>query len=318
MSGAWRLRTLTSIAVSVLVLAPACSDSENSQSSDDRNPTKISLGSLRGRIVFSREQDGDIWIADVNGANAHRVAHALGPEEDPSWAPDASKVVYRDSHRGYNVNDEIYVVNADGSDRRNLTKSSRNEWGPAWSPDGKLIAYNAEVQLYVMRPDGSHVRRVTDFPAEYPAWSPDGQRLAFMSIRPHASGGDPNYDIFTIGVDGTGLRQLTTWPHEDGWPAWSPDGRWIAYTSTRDNRGQFYGPGPYKTIYVMKPDGTGKRRVLSPIYGTFPVWSPDGRTIMFSGSRPSRFEERLWVIRLDGSGLRPLPLLGNFADWARP
>jgi Tol biopolymer transport system component len=309
-----------SASVGVLVFSTfGCSDSSNSNAGPSHDEVKrsgrIPLTSLRGRIVFSAETYDDIWIADISGANARRITTAAGPEEDPSWGSDGSRVAYRDSRRGYNANDEIYVVNSDGSGRRNLTKSSRNEWGPAWSPNGKLIAFNAEGLLYVMRPDGSGVRQITDIEGEYPTWSPDGQRLAFMSAQPHATGGDPNYDIFTIRVNGKDPRQLTTWSHEDGWPDWSPDGRWIAYTSTRDNHGQYHAPGPYTTIYVMRPDGSGKRRVVSGIYATFPSWSPDSRTIMFSGSALSRPKKHLWVIRLDGSGLRRLPIRGGLADW---
>jgi TolB protein len=323
---AWRDRrfAVRCFASAVLVAtfvasALACSDSKRSQGNADakHRATQIPLSSLRGRVVFSGENDDDIWIAAPDGTKAHRITATAGPEEDPSWSPDGSKVVYRDSRRGYNANDEIYVVNSDGSGRRNLTRTTRNEWGPAWSPDGKLIAFNADLQLYVMRPDGTGVRRITDRNGEYPAWSPDGRRLAFMSGQPDARGSDPNYDIFVVGVDGTGLKQLTTWSHEDGWPAWSPDGRWIAYTSTRDNHGQLHGAGgPYTAIYLMRPDGSAKRRLLYGVYGTLPTWSPDGRMIMFGGSRLSRFDVWLWVIRSDGSGLRRVPLHGGIADWS--
>jgi TolB protein len=253
-------------------------------------------------VVFSRR--GDVWSANADGSGLRRLTFGRGPEFDPSWSPDGSRIVYRDSRRGINVNDEIDVMGADGSHRRNLTRSPYNEWSPAWSPDGRLIAFYSG-ELFVMRPDGSGQRAITSIEGEYPAWSADGRRVAFMSAQPDARGSNPNYDVFVVDPDGNGLRQLTDWPGEDGWPAWSPDGRWIAFTTTHDVRAGKY------DVWVMRADGSAKRRVAP---GSFQVWSPDGRFLMFStgGAEESN---GLSVARPDGSGLRRWPISGWLADW---
>jgi TolB protein len=262
----------------------------------------ISLRSLHGMIVFSRK--GDIWSARADGTGLRRLTSRRGDEFDPSWSPDGSRIVYRDSRRGINVNDEIYVMNADGSQQRNLTRTVWDEWSPAWSPDGRLIAYYSG-ELFVMRPDGRRPHPITQVEGEYPAWSPDGRRLAFMSAEPNARGSDANYDVFVVGRDGTGLRRLTDWLGEDGWPTWSPDGRWIAFTTTHD-----VASGRYD-IWVMRADGTGKRRIAP---GSFPAWSPDGRFLIFSAGG-SLDSDALMVARPDGSGLRRWPWTGWLPDW---
>jgi Tol biopolymer transport system component len=303
----------TPTAASPSLSAPSTAGSPAGPSSQPRGP-RIRLSSLRGRVAF--DCGDDVCIADVDGSHVRRLTNRRGPEFDATWSPDGSRVAYRDSRRGINNNDEIYVVNADGSGRRNLTQSPSNDWGPDWSPDGRLIAFNSDVQLYVMRPNGTHRRRITDVEAEYPSWSPDGRWIAFMSAQPDARGSDPNYDVFVVNRNGSGLKQLTEWPGEDGWPAWSPNGKWIAFTTTHDAAGRYLGGIPYRDVYVMRPDGTRKRRIVVRLTGEMPVWSPDGRVIMFTGSHLSTPGKRyLWVVRPDGSGLRRLPIRGYLPDW---
>jgi Tol biopolymer transport system component len=261
----------------------------------------IALSSLPGHIAFSH--GNDVWAAAADGSHAARLTSRPGPEFDPSWSPHGSRIVYRDSRRGINANDELYVMTSDGSQQRNLTRSPGNEWSPSWSPDGKLIAFYAG-ELYVIRPDGTRRHRITKVEGEYPAWSPDGKRLAFMSAEENAHGANPNYDVFVVNRDGTGLRQLTDWPGEDGWPSWSPDGKSIAFTTTH----KVFRGG--RAVWVMRTDGSGKHLVA---FGEFPVWSPYGGVIMFSTSGGAT-GDHLRVVRPDGTGVRKLPIRGWLPD----
>jgi len=238
----------------------------------------------------------------ADGSQSHRLTSRQGPELDPSWSPDGSRIVYRDSRRGLNANDELYVMDSDGLHQRNLTRSPENEWSPSWSPDGRLIAFFSG-RLYVVRPDGTGRHPVTKIEGEYPAWSPDGRRLALMSAQENATGPNPNYDVFVVNRDGSGLRQLTDWSGEDGWPSWSPDGEWIAFTTTHNR------PIGNRAIWVMRPDGSAKRRIA---IGEFPDWSPHPGVIIFSTTGGAN--DHLRVVRPDGTGLRKLPIHGWLAD----
>ena len=125
--------------------------------------------------------------------------------------------------------------------------------------------------------------------------------------------------VFVMNADGTHIRRLTDAPGEDGFPAWSPDGTKIAFSTTRDDCAHSESPdckssgdiGPYEDIWVMNADGSDQRRVSDRV-GQLPVWSPNGRWILFSPG--------LNLVRLDGSGLTAVDVPGppsepEFPDW---
>src|SRR5918995_3317611 len=117
----------------------------------------IVLGDLSGRIVFDDFED--VFAMDVDGSNVVTVAgDPAGSEFDGAWSPDGEWIVYRDSTRGINEDDEIYIARADGSQRRNLTSDPANDWGPDWSPDGRTIVFNSDrdggqLRGYLVEPD---------------------------------------------------------------------------------------------------------------------------------------------------------------------
>jgi Tol biopolymer transport system component len=282
----------------------------------------IGLGELSGRIVFDDFES--VLAMDVDGSDVRKVAFdPAGPEFDGAWSPDGEWIVYRDSTRGINEDDEIVVAAADGSERRNITNDPANDWGPDWSPDGTTIVFNSDreggaLRGYLVDPDGSDLRRLEiDSWVEYPSFSPDGGEIVFMGD----DGGD--YEIFIADVATGATRQLTDSPGGDGWPVWSPDGSTIALTSERDDC-SFLPPDqecwksgepndPYRDVWVMDPDGSNPRRVSAEL-AQFVAWSPDSRYLLVSG-------RALYVVRPDGTGrlelradgiVRPL---GGIPDW---
>jgi Tol biopolymer transport system component len=138
------------------------------------------------------------------------------------------------------------------------TQSDDTPWAaqppeaPEQVPSG-LIAFVSDRDgsdaLFVMRSDGSGVRRLTvDLPAvSHPSWSADGQRMAFNAGSPTAS------DIYLINVDGSGLRKITSGSRANFYPTWSPDGSRLAFSSNRD--------GDWD-IYVMNGDGSDVRQLV--------------------------------------------------------
>ncbi len=127
--------------------------------------------------------------------------------------------------------------------------------------------------------------------------------IAFVSSR------TGNLEIYSIRLDGTDRRQLTSNLFTDQSPAWSPDGSKIAFVSLRD--GNF-------EIYVMNEDGTNQTRLTNDPGGDFlPRWSPDGTKIVFMSDRGNMVFD-LFVMDADGSNVTQLtnePGFDGQPDW---
>jgi Tol biopolymer transport system component len=281
---------------------------------------RIDLGDLAGRIVFDDFED--VFVMDVDGSNVVTVAGAPGAEFDGDLSPDGEWIVYRDSTRGINENDEIFLARVDGTERRNLTNDPANDWGPAWSPDGTTITFNSDrdggaLRGYLVNADGSNLRRLdVDTWFEYPSFSPDGSAITFEGYV------GTDYEVYVADVASGTVEQLTDSPGRDGWPAWSPDGKTIAFSSVRDDcalaprdldcwRGG--AEDEHSDIWLMDADGRNQRR-LTPEISQFVAWSPDGDYLVVSG-------HALFVVRPDGTGRLELRAdgidrpLGGIPDW---
>jgi Tol biopolymer transport system component len=151
----------------------------------------------------------------------------------------------------------------------------------SFSSDGRRVAYRQTVSVGTLESLGFDpateqiaAQRSVIFKSSLMPYnldlSPDGKSLAFMSSRP------PQEDLYVVGVDGTGLRQLTDDPYQDRLPRWSPDGKRIVFYSTRS--------GDYQ-IYTMGADGSGLQQLTEGTPGNrYPVWSPDGTRLAIYGN----------------------------------
>jgi TolB protein len=179
-------------------------------------------------IAFASRRSGtfDLYAMSSDGSDTRRLTLTSDDDGQPAWSPDGTRIVFA---RGAST--RLFVMNADGSGAQRLTGAAAEEGEPAWSPDGRWIAYvqkdpgSSVRELWLVRPDGSQRRQLTKLrgAAQAPAWSPDGRRIAF------SANVDNRFDIYTVGVDGTSVRLVTS--GEDSIePAWSPDGETIAFS----------------------------------------------------------------------------------------
>lgn len=169
---------------------------------------------------------------------------------------------------------------------------------PAIGRDG-IVAYvsnsgdGTTFQLWTMKvyqqPDGSLIagdqKQLTNNPGNksYPNWSPDGSKIVFS-----AETGDTvnKIDLYTINADGSEISNILALPGNETEAAWSPDGEWIAFTT--DNR-----TDGIKQIMIVKPDGTGLRRLSTDKQEYSPEWSPKMDRLVYV--LPSSSLRYLWM-----------------------
>ncbi len=182
------------------------------------------------RIAYTLFQGGasQIWVANIDMSNPVCIAggHA---DRNPCWNPAGDAVIYTTFNNG---NYDIAMRGLDGSGPVLLTNDSNFDSDPSVSPDGTTIAFTSNrtgfFRLYLMNMNGQALRDLlgVDLVASvYPCFSPDSKSIAFGG---RSSNG--TVQLFTVGVDGNGLTQITPEStRQCSYASWSPDGRYIAY-----------------------------------------------------------------------------------------
>ena len=113
--------------------------------------------------------------------------------------------------------------------------------------------------------------------------------------------------VFVADADGSDARRLTTGPGNSFWPTWSRDGKRLAFYNDRDGTNRIYTAGIDGGDETMLVD-------LGSDHATQPAWSPVEDVVAFARfARPvartsvgPTTQKGLWVVRVDGTGLRQL------------
>jgi eukaryotic-like serine/threonine-protein kinase len=276
-----------------------------------------------GRLVFAiLKQNAELWRLPVDPA----TGDAAGPPEQVmaasrentrgAWSPDGSRIAFG-SDRGGEMNLWLLTLR-DGKTRR-LTSGPGGDYQPNWSPDGRsLVFFSARagaIDIWRYDFDGEVLTRLTGGEGINinPFFSPDGQHVAFMSDR------DGRMEVFVMNGDGSGVRQVTSCGAMGHFVRWTADSTRVIFRcpSTKKTMSvSIDGGEPEPTAEViggahmsLSPDHAAIMDVLghrtlwcSPLDGRpprkvfefddpesridYPVWSPDGRWILFDRFLP--------------------------------
>jgi Tol biopolymer transport system component len=208
--------------------------------------------------------------------------------EDPAWSPDGR-------HAAYSTGRRLWVSHADGTGARTVAASHRLGWimSGEWSPDSTRVTYALDLPGHdraaseVVRADGTARRRLKVAPVVGAgSWAPGGGMLVLTAQgNPRRPARYEPPHVFVVSADGSRSHLLVK-GYASG-AAWSPTGGRIAYVKETPGRGN---SADRWDLMLVRPDGSGQRRIARIVYGTSPVWFPDGRRIaIFGRARCARF-----------------------------
>lgn len=156
-----------------------------------------------------------------------------------------------------------------------------------------------DTDIFRMRPDGTHVKRLTDLPpdpetesaqgAYDPAWSSDGTKIAFQWSTDYEYGGYNAVMDARVGSDETIIGRYSTngdYVEDHQHPSWYPSANKLAFAGFT---GTFLGEDNYD-LYTMTFDAAGNatgttRLTTDGAIDRFPAVSPDGEKIAFTSDR---------------------------------
>lgn len=197
---------------------------------------------------------------------------------------------------------DIFEADLDGKHRRRLTKAKGYDAEGAYSADGKQIAFcstrDGDPDIYVMNADGSGLRQLTNT-AGYdggPFISPNGRWVVFRSDRKK----EGHLQIYVIGIDGKHETALTDNIGVNWAPYWHPTAPYIIWAGADHSNPK---ARPNYDLWMMKYSEENGRIAAGPITritdnaaaDVLPVFSPDGKRLMWTSTRTKEHTSQLFI-----------------------
>jgi Tol biopolymer transport system component len=209
------------------------------------------------RYAWDFDPEMDLYVAAADsrdGVGLKRLTNARGYDAEASYSPDGKWIVFASTRQAY---------------ERALTETEKKQL----EIDPSYFA-----ELYVMRADGSDLRRITDKPGYDggPFFSPDGERVIWRSFDTEGL----IADVWSARMDGSDPRQLTDFESMSWAPYPHPSGAYVFFTSNKLGFSNF-------ELFIVDSAGTREpvRVTYTDGFDGLPVPLPDGERIAWTSKR---------------------------------
>jgi serine/threonine protein kinase/Tol biopolymer transport system component len=241
--------------------------------------------SQSGTLVYAPGESGRlsqfVWV-DHAGGRIDTLPWPRAAYGGFDLSPDGQQILVR--IRSASSRGELWTLDTSGGVRARIPTQGILIGSPRWWPDGAHVLY------YELRLDGSRpaitFRQSLGNPAERDTLplgvleaTPDGRHL----IRFERGA------LWLVSIEQPDQRVQLTMSGRGGAPAVSPDGRWLAYMDLED-------PSGATEVYATRVGHPGERHKISAAGGEEPVWTPDGKTVIY------RDRQEWWAVDVSTTG----------------
>lgn len=235
------------------------------------------------RLAFLSDREAkkgaQLYVMPASGGEAVRLTDLKRGVSSPVWSPDGSRLAFISRVGGWEEPED--------EEEKGKSKPAHVIRTMRYQSNGEGFVDDRRPHIFTIPAEGGEPRQVTDgdFADGDPTWSPDGRWIAFASARHDDRDYDNAGDIFLVSAEGGEPRRVTDTAGPAGNPAFSPDGQSIAYVGSR----QINEAGRNARLYRIATDG-GAAVCLTPQFDRsvtafgMPLWSGDGRSIVFGAS----------------------------------